>query len=345
METLGFCPLFGLGDKLSDTLGFLTYCCITGRKPLLEWCKVHQEFPWGVASYDERLFDFGDIVADEKSKDTDIILISHGSSVSCSPHKIHQLLCNYDKIKFELDEIIQKYIFVCQQHIKASELTMQFIPDQIQKCIGIHLRRSDKLTGSKGFVHTTSNNEYNSIIAHMKSYIDSHVESCVDQDVYFFVCSEDTKYKNDFINYLQQVCTKYEKRCIICNTKCITDETKNEYFNIETVVDFFSLSKCTCILQGIKHSTFSMMAALTGRIPLHTFAHHDTNAVLNLWKDCMSIRDHTHTLSDSQRASRFYLNPQIVRSMSEAANSYTMQNTIYNRFSKFRPSKFKSIKI
>jgi hypothetical protein len=340
METLAFCPSFGLGDKLSDTLGFLTYCYITGRKPILEWCKVHQEFLWGIASYDVRLFDFGDIVS-EKDEHKGKILISHGSSVSFTPHKIQQLLCNYDKIKIELDEIIQKYIFVCQQHIKPSEVTMQFIPDQIQKCIGIHLRRSDKLTGSKSFVHTTSDNEYNGIIAHLKSYIDSHVESCVDHDVYFFVCSEDTKYKNDFINYLQQVCTKYEKRCIICNTN-ITDETKNKYFNIEAVVDFFSLSKCTCILQGIKHSTFSMMAALTGRIPLHTFAHHDTNAVLNLWKDCLSIHDHTHTLGDCQRASRFYPNPQIVRSMSEAANSYTMQNTIYNRFSR---SKFVNMKV
>jgi hypothetical protein len=301
---------------------------------------VIQNQPWGVASYDKRLLDFGDMKWGDVAE-ADKIMISHASSVSFSPPKVQQLLWHYDKLKIDMNEIIQKYIFICQNNIKPSETTLQFIPDEIDKCIGIHLRRSDKLTGTKqSAAHTTSNDEYNSIIDNIRKYLDDYVHSCTQDKLYFFVCSEDANYKEIFIGYLRDLCNKYEKKCIICSVKHISDDFKKQYVNIEAVVDFFSLSKCKNIIQGIKHSTFTMMAAMVGNVPMHTFAKHDRNAVLHLWKECLTICDHTGTLGDMKEcrnAMQFYPNPQIVTSMKDVSNSYKMLNTPYNRFSRLKP--------
>lgn len=81
--------------------------------------------------------------------------------------------------------------------------------------------------------------------------------------------SENNKWRQEFIYNMLGIAEKYKKEIKIVEPNYITDGT---YEGIESVVDMFSLSKCKKIYQGVKYSTFSILASLLGNGELINYA-------------------------------------------------------------------------
>ncbi len=311
MQQLAFRPKSGLGDKLFDLVGYIVYCDLAKQQPLLEWCKKVEIEPWGIAQFDERLFEFNIPSTNELPEDSTLI-VSKSTCVSFSIPKMIHFLKTTANVHVSFKELIDKYTLVCRKHIRPSHIITNRIPKSIEKCIGIHLRKSDKIKVNYDPRHEMGIREYNEIIANLKSHIETLIASTQSSELHFFVCSEEKAYREEFIEYLQTICSKNQKTCVIVEPKVTKLET-NTYINIAAVLDMFCLSRCKYILQGVKYSTFSMMASWIGNIALHNFAKHDSTSLIHVWKPCLSFVQHDVDEQLSYKVANTFANPFITQ--------------------------------
>ena len=160
--------------------------------------------------------------------------------------------------------------------VSPSDMVGASIPSDLRNCIGVHLRRGDKVNSSDTRL-CTSNEELHEIMQSLKA----HVAGLGTKDQAFFVCSDDATARADMQAWL------VEQGGLIRVAGEMPDVK-----GLPAVVDFFSLSRCRMILQGIGYSTFSLAASVVGGVPLHNYwqrARWDEKCFLRWWAPVVDL--------------------------------------------------------
>lgn len=272
-KTVLLVPRNGLGDKLLDTLGFCMFCRGNRVRPVIDWCSTDDYQPWGNARYDKGLFQFPFLTGQGP---TDIIAISSDPSASFCPDYVKRYL----RIPDEDTTIYDAFVRAAQEMFTVSPELAAKAPQHIESCIGIHLRRKDKV-GHAGDIdarHETELSQLDPLMKHVRSYARDLVAKGV---THFFVCGDDDDTTEGFKQTLREMSSHV---CIVQ-----PDYTTCSLHGEAAVLDWYCLTRCWKIVQGINYSTFSMSAALVSQAPLVNFADHKQNALLHLWKPCLDM--------------------------------------------------------
>ena len=295
-----FFAMNGIGDKLLDLAGVITLCDYTKKELLIVLNQYEQNFVWGNAIYKKELFKFDkninvvekiddlniniDIGDKDKNpdcrgndmfyKDYKIIKVSAGG-VLFSPIRIF----NYLNQKIEYKVIAEKYIENLNK-ISDSEILKDFYSPDLSECIGLHLRKSDKVVKRSHNNCSSENEFYGIIVKEMNKYL--HDILLKNKGQKFYICSEDIEWKNVYIKYIQ------ERGGIIVDTINKSKMPQIDGFN--EVLDIFSLSKCKQIIQGVKSSNFSLVASLLGERKLINFIRDKKGrfSYNKLWSGCVN---------------------------------------------------------
>lgn len=267
----------GLGDRLLDMSGLFALNAITDTKFAVEW--VHDPPD---RAYDPTLLNFSKLQMFSFDKKLNMSLLTKTSGFGTSPYFLMKFLRAHDMNpvpKALVDQYI-KWAQLIDFHpdIKASA------PPGIEKCIAIHLRRTDKLNNSGDMVHETNMREYEMIMSRMKAYIDQLVTT--EPTAWFYVISDDAKYKETFVS---EMIAKYPS--IVVTTTMETDlpDYVRRMDGAYSILEFYCLTRCRMILQGIKMSTFSTCAALISQAPLVSFMDYTKGWSLLAWKPCIKL--------------------------------------------------------
>ena len=285
----------GLGDKLMDLVGALTFSTLNNSELLIVLNQEKQCFIWGNANYNIELFDFNlDINVNivEKLDDFDDfnelqldnldnceykknrfykdykIIELPISSVLLSPIRLY----NYFKDTFTYKQIIN--IFVSNfQKIKPSSIIKQYIPKNIENSIGIHLRKSDKIRGTNNCC-INNKDEFGQIIDNVKKYI---ITSIKNHNTTFFICSEDESWKKHFEKFIENEGGSILKYNL---------DVEN-YDGLRATIDMFCLSHCVEIVQGVKYTNFSICASLMNYRKIINY-NTDPQCLTYLWGGCIN---------------------------------------------------------
>lgn len=268
----------GLGDKLLDIVSVLVYCKYNLHQPCIQWCTEEEEHPWGSGVFDSSLFqtNFNNHVRFVKEIPRDAQrIISPSTGAGLSIVVMFALL----KHQVSMQTLVDDYINYARDAIRTSSAVERSIPNDLCDAIGIHLRRTDKIVEEGDFRHETHYDEYEIIIKRMKMFLEQTVKYTNEKKMKFFVCSEDKAYKESFITWLNATCNRYGIDAVFLHPNIET--TKR---GATAVVDMFCLSRCKLVCQGIKYSTFSMIACIIGNVPLYNFAEYDESSLIHIWK-------------------------------------------------------------
>jgi hypothetical protein len=289
----------GLGDKCLDLIGFYVICKYLGYNPNVQLNYGNKTFVWGSSKYDPELFNFNGITLINDSivickkilisnviikKYTNLYVKSPSPSASLCPYKVYEYIKTFiPEITFE--EISNKFKVYIKELIKPSDIIINKIPNNIENAYGIHLRKTDKITTVK--YNLTFENSIDEFDIITNKLLDNIKEICSkEENPSFFIASEDIKWKIEMINRI-----KKNKNASIIEV----DYTNNKnYDNYESVLDMFCLSKCKVIFQGVKYSTFSIVASLLGNGKLINYSHYlDDNdkCLLHLWSSIVEINN------------------------------------------------------
>ena len=103
----------------------------------------------------------------------------------------------------------------------------------------------------------------------------------------FLIVSEDEGWKAEFTEKVRTIAGDRPIRFIT------PDYTNNsDYQNFVSILDLFCLSQCKMIFQGVKYSTFSILASLLGAGKLNNYSHclpHDKECLIHCWKSAIEI--------------------------------------------------------
>lgn len=270
----------GLGDKLLDLIGFYVLCKYLNYKPIVSFHDCH----WG--NYDLRLFNFHEITISHDK--CNFYLHSLNPSASLCPYKVYEFIKNFlDEITFE--QISNDFIEYSKKIIKPSEIILQKIPNNIEKAYGIHLRKSDKITNTGDIRHQCTINEFKIIINKLLDDVKNII--ITEKEPTFLIVSEDNNWKLEIINIINKFSNNNNKQIKILY---IDYDNKNNYCNYNSVLDMFCLSKCKEILQGVKYSTFSMLASLLGNNKIRNYSKYVNNydvCLIHAWTSVIKINN------------------------------------------------------
>ena len=255
----------GLGDRILDSIGFTVVSEMLGRVPMVNWDagNTGHNNARGRSSYS--LDEFGPFPwSQHETHETPYIsLYTNVAGIALCPDAVIRIIQDDDR-----EALVGKYIEIAEK-ITPSPRVDACIPRDMSRAIGVHLRKSDKITQARdnASAHEVSVNEFETTLSALREYI---VKEFI-KGTTFFVCSEDAAHKSEFEGYL----TGLGHRVIDVG---VSGGVSRD------VVDFFALSRCREILQGIKYSTFSMTAAIIGRKPLRNFSDFSKSLnMMNYW--------------------------------------------------------------
>jgi hypothetical protein len=121
-----------------------------------------------------------------------------------------------------------------------------------QPYIAIHIRGTDKIISHGNDRLVASYEQFDEIKKKCVEYVKTHTDKT------YFICTDDEKLKNGFI----QECGGVE------NVKLVNID----YVNLDrAIVDLFAMSRAELIIQCTKYSTMSMFASIMGATPLLNF--------------------------------------------------------------------------
>ena len=273
----------GLGDKLLDVIGFYVICKYLNYIPNIELNSIIREYDWGNNNYDTRLFNFNDLIKINNSQCPYFINSPCPSSSLC-PYKVYIFLKNIlPEITFE--EISSCYKIYSKEIIKPSEVIISKIPYNIENAYGIHLRKSDKVKNGD-IRHENTIDEFQIITDKLLVNIKNIILN--EDEPVFLVVSEDEKWKNEIKNIINNTTNKKIQIIDIDYTN------ENNYDNYKSVLDMFCLSKCKNILQGVKYSTFSILASILGNCKLINYSHYLNNhniCLIHTWSSVIEINN------------------------------------------------------
>jgi hypothetical protein len=288
----------GLGDKCLDLIGFYVICKYLGYNPNVQLNYGDKTFVWGSSKYDPKLFNFSnftlvddDIELNKKiiiknvhiKKYKNLFVKSPSPSASLSPFKVYEFIKTFlPDVTFE--EISNKFSTHIKEIIKPSDIITSKIPANIENAYGIHLRKTDKVSNKCDTRYENLVSEFDIITNKLLGAVK---DICTkEENPKFFIASEDIKWKIEITDII-----KKNKNASIIEV----DYTKtNDYDNYESVLDMFCLSKCKTIIQGVKYSTFSILASLLGNGKLINYSNHLNNndkCLIHLWSSVVEINN------------------------------------------------------
>jgi len=277
----------GLGDKILDVLGFSVFCDYHNFQPVVNWDSKPFHFHWGKNYYDLRLLKFNpSIQFTINSKKFPDKIESPNPSSSLSPYKVFQYLKKtHPTITFE--EVAEKFVKKAKELVKPTEFTERCIPKGIENAYGIHLRFSDKVKEKYNPRFEHNSQDFHMIRATILEDLDTIIAH--DKDPTFLVVSEDSKWRQEFVYELHKIGDKHNKAIKILEPDYINDDN---FVGLESTVDMFALSRTKLIFQGVKYSTFSILAALLGSNKLVNYSNlcesHDT-CLIHSWNSVIEI--------------------------------------------------------
>jgi len=277
--------LNGLGDKLLDLIGFFILCKYLNYKPNITF-NNDGNFAWGNNNYDMRLFNFNDIIISNNKYD--FYVNSPNPSSSLCPYKVYEFIKHFlPEITFE--QISNDFVIYSKKIISPSEIILSNIPNGIENAYGIHLRKTDKVNNYGDIRHENLTDEFeiitNKLLEDVKNIIINET------DVKFVIVSEDTNWKLEITNIINNISHYTNKHITILD---IVYDNKNNYSNYNSVLDMFCLSKCKTILQGVKYSTFSILASILGNNKIRNYSNHLNSyncCLIHSWNSVVEIND------------------------------------------------------
>jgi hypothetical protein len=283
MTNISLRCLNGLGDKLVDSIGFYVLCKILGYTPYIELNSIVHNFDWGDNRYDERLFHFSCLQLTDNQCEK--YIDSYNPSVSLSPYKVYDYLSSILENFQNFEDFSSYYALSAKEAIQPSEIIISNIPIGIENAYGIHLRKSDKVKKDHCVSHENSIDEFDMIIHHLLNNVREIINE--EENPTFLIVSEDRSWKTEISHKILGM-SDYKKIIILENDY----SAGGGYDNYNAVLDMFSLSKCKNILQGVKYSTFSILAALLGNNKLINYSHHlpdDKECLIYVWNSVVEI--------------------------------------------------------
>jgi len=281
--------LNGLGDKLLDLIGFYILCKYLNYKPNISFC-CNGIFPWGNNNYDTRLINFNEIIiSDDKC---DFYVKSPNPSSSICPYKVYEFIKQFlPELTFE--QISNDFIKYAKKIINPSEIILSKIPINIENAYGIHLRKSDKVNKKTCDIrHENLIDEFIIITNKLLEDIENIIIS--EQEPIFLIVSEDDNWKEEISNIIMNIANKNNKVIKILD---IDYYNENNYSNYNSILDMFCLSKCKEILQGVKYSTFSILASLLGNNKIRNYSNYtDTydKCLIHSWSSVIKINNNNN---------------------------------------------------
>lgn len=272
----------GLGDKLLDLIGFYVVCKYLHLEPVVLF-NNNSNFAWGSSNYDMRLFHFEDLAFTDK--ECKYYMYSHSPSSSLSPYKVYDFLKHYlQELTFE--QISNDFADYAKIIIKPTDIILSDIPEDIENTYGIHLRKTDKVVSRAYLTHESTLSEFDILINNLLDDITNIIQQ--EREPKFLLVSEDESWKQEFKEKLNIIANTHQVEIKIIEI----DYKNNDYANYKSVLDMFSLSKCKEILQGVKYSTFSMLAALLGNVKLRNYTPLEiTDFLTHQWSSVIDINN------------------------------------------------------
>jgi len=280
----------GLGDKIVDSIGVCVLCNFLGYIPSIVFNQnVPQTFAWENNPYDLRLFTSTSFPVDKSNVPATYFIQSPNPSVSLCPYKVYIFLRGkLPTITFE--DVSNKYIDLMQKYIVPSFCITYIFPDGIENAYGIHLRRTDKLnTTNVNNGHECSTNEFDDITNKLLDDIKSII--LTEENPAFFIVSEDAQWKQQTQPVVEEYSVANSRSIQLLNINYPNTKDVNTLCGFESIADMFCLAKCKMIFQGVKYSTFSMVASIIGSGTLQNYVHVVSNSDCNLIDAWSSVLD------------------------------------------------------
>jgi hypothetical protein len=265
----------GIGDRICDIVGPYILAKYLGYKLniLLNPVNGHKH-GWGITNiYDIRLFNFDNNNIKVFNNENDynnnckyyIKLNIH--AISSAPYNIYKFIKKFnDNITFE--EIINNWNNYANEIIKPSKIIQDNIPENLNNCYGIHLRKTDHIQDNSIYNgSSTRPDEFNIIIDALFNDISNII--LTEDNPSFLLSSEDNEWKECFKNKLLNFANDNNKTINFIN---LNYDYSNTYDNYNAILDFFCLSKCKKIFQGVKNSTYSNSAAIIGNTEIINYS-------------------------------------------------------------------------
>jgi hypothetical protein len=272
----------GLGDKFLDLIGVYVLCKYLHIEPVVLF-NNNSNFAWGSNNYDMRLFQFEDLVFTDKQ--CKYYIYSHSPSSSLCPYKVYDFLKDHiPDVSFE--QISHDFSHYGKTIIKPSDIILSDIPEDIENTYGIHLRKTDKVVSRAYLTHESTLSEFDILINNLLNDITNIIQK--ERQAKFLLVSEDETWKQEFKEKINTIANNHQVEIKIIEI----DYKPNDYANYKSVLDMFCLSKCKEILQGVKYSTFSMLAALLGNVKLRNYTPLEiTDFLTHQWSSVIEINN------------------------------------------------------
>jgi len=275
----------GLGDKFLDLIGFFVLCKYLNYKPNVTFCN-NGNFAWGSNNYDMRLFNFDEIILTDY--ECEFHVISSNPSSSLCPYKVFNFISEFlPEISFQ--QISNDFVLYSKKIIKPSEIILSKIPNDLENAYGIHLRKSDKVCNNCDIRHENTMNEFLTIINKLLEDVRNIIMN--ENEAKILIVSEDDDWKKVIINVIMDISNKINKPVKIVE---IDYNNENNYLNLKSVLDMFCLSKCKEILQGVKYSSFSILASLIGNNKIRNYSNYTESyrhCLIHSWSSVIEINN------------------------------------------------------
>ena len=265
----------GIGDRICDIVGPYIIAKYLGYKLNVLLNPVNScRHGWGITNiYDIRLFDFDNDNIKVFNNENDVnktfnyYIKGNIHAISSSPYNIYNFIKKFnDNITFE--EIINNWNNYANEIIKPSKIIQDNIPENLNNCYGIHLRKTDHIRDHSIYNgSSTRPDEFNIIINALFNDIYNIILS--ENNPSFLLASEDNEWKECFKNKLLTFAKDNNKLINFIN---LNYDNSNTYDNYNAILDFFCLSKCKKIFQGVKNSTYSNSAAIIGNTEIINYS-------------------------------------------------------------------------
>lgn len=271
----------GLGDRLCDLFGLVACGRLLGLNVKTYWANEARNFAWGQALYDMTLFDFSELCeVVGGGNDSGCNIINHNPSCTLSPVKLKIWLEEKGQDQIGYDHIEYLY-YKAASCLKPSKELRSCLCDT-SDYIAIHLRRTDKIHCQGGDRrHETCIDEYSVIMKRLLAYVDELVK---DGHNKFYILSDDAEYKLEFCELLSKRCDKIQTLVMNEDALLCAHPYKEGLY---AVYEWFCMTRCKMILQGIKYSTYSMSAAMVNNIPLVNFCGYEPEHLMHAWAPCL----------------------------------------------------------
>lgn len=273
----------GFGDVVIDLIGIATWLVMdpslhvffvlnNNRKP------ANRVYDMSLFKFEDRRINLMESHMGGLKPNSGVKSIKGAPGCSIHPRNICKMTgAQYDRVCEEFKRNAHK--------LRPSVLVVNSLPPELQgthNVIGIHLRKSDKI-GERDPHHGTTLEEFHDIVYMLREYVLDEIRG---GSTDYFVCSEDQAWRQEFVDWIEENGGR-----VLCARPSDALASKRGY---GPILDFYCLTKCSKIIQGIGYSTFSMAASMVGGgiplVNLHMKAVEKPEYYLNWWAPLLNLQ-------------------------------------------------------